>query len=501
MSTLNIKVGRKQALKLRLSKETGRINNPGLQSVWDVSTNPQKDTFVDANTPEILTFIDDELLQLSAEATAAIDNIQSNGGTLTSFEKWYVSIWVDRMVANGDWALLDFLVYAGFSDDLCKLTDWKSGTLMVNGGTFDGQNWVFDGTADSRMDTNFNPFTDGVNFQQNDACIGVYINKKTTIDGGSDFGADQTTVRLLHNTQVSNKRAILRVNDNTNFIGDSNPQSKMLVSLVRKDANNAAYYQNGVEVDTQVSTSTGLTNLNVFLGGGNLNGVHTFRSNPEIAMFFAGAFTSFDQADFYAGFEDFRTSLHPEILYNMPQPTGQTTSYRTGDDADIESSLFKHFRRAQGFWNGEQPQLVDFTTLVRNNTFGNTDRFTSENGDQVYTNSLMIDHYTGLMWIDNFQVAADWNTAIDNAIASTFGGYSDWFIPNNEQLFSVSESYALGKFLSSLGIGGSTQVWSSTTYNSNTSYALQYYFYQNQRFFQIAKTGTNKQYLLCRKHY
>jgi len=41
-----------------LSLETGRLTDPTLHATWDGSTDPLKNTFVDANTTEILTFID-----------------------------------------------------------------------------------------------------------------------------------------------------------------------------------------------------------------------------------------------------------------------------------------------------------------------------------------------------------------------------------------------------------------------------------------------------------
>jgi hypothetical protein len=46
--------------------------------------------------------------------------------------------------------------------------------------------------------------------------------------------------------------------------------------------------------------------------------------------------------------------------------TGQTTSYRTGDDGDLEAG-----------------RNVSFTTLAENNPFGNTNRFTDEIGGQT----------------------------------------------------------------------------------------------------------------------
>ena len=57
--------------------------------------------------------------------------------------------------------------------------------------------------------------------------------------------------------------------------------------------------------------------------------------------------------------------------------TGQTTSYRTGDDGDIEAG-----------------RDVDFFTLASNNPFGNTNRFTDELGGATYTNNIVIDWST-----------------------------------------------------------------------------------------------------------
>jgi len=54
--------------------------------------------------------------------------------------------------------------------------------------------------------------------------------------------------------------------------------------------------------------------------------------------------------------------------------TGQTTSYRTGDDGDLERG-----------------RNVSFTVLAENNPFGNTNRFTDELGGQTYTNNIVID--------------------------------------------------------------------------------------------------------------
>jgi len=57
--------------------------------------------------------------------------------------------------------------------------------------------------------------------------------------------------------------------------------------------------------------------------------------------------------------------------------TGQTTSYRTGDDGDLEAG-----------------RETNFTTLRRRNPFANLNRFTDELGGQTYTNNIVIDWST-----------------------------------------------------------------------------------------------------------
>jgi hypothetical protein len=99
--------------------------------------------------------------------------------------------------------------------------------------------------------------------------------------------------------------------------------------------------------------------------------------------------------------------------------TGQTTSYRTGDDGDIEAG-----------------RATNFTTLESNNPFGNTDRFTDELGRQTYTNNIVIDWstYNGatvLGYDRTVRGLSTWNTAIDTALTLNTGGFSTgWRLPN-----------------------------------------------------------------------
>lgn len=107
--------------------------------------------------------------------------------------------------------------------------------------------------------------------------------------------------------------------------------------------------------------------------------------------------------------------------------TGQTVSYTSGDDGDIEAG-----------------RTVDFFTLAANNPFGNTNRFTALNGTQTYTNDIVIDWSTydgaivlGWKRTDN-GVNISWSNAISESLATSISVYtSGWRLPNINELLSL----------------------------------------------------------------
>jgi hypothetical protein len=144
--------------------------------------------------------------------------------------------------------------------------------------------------------------------------------------------------------------------------------------------------------------------------------------------------------------------------------TGQTTIFRTGDDAD---------RRAEG-------RDVDFFTLPSNNPFGNTNRFTDELGGQTYTNNIVIDWstYNGttvLGWRRTSNgVDINWNDAIDGALAVSVGTFtSGWRLPNVLELVNLMNfSNPTQRLGYSPILITDTYLWSSTTSIQNTSQAF-----------------------------
>ncbi len=167
--------------------------------------------------------------------------------------------------------------------------------------------------------------------------------------------------------------------------------------------------------------------------------------------------------------------------------TGQTTSYRTGDDGDLEKG-----------------RSSSFTVLAENNPFSNTNRFTALDGTQTYANNIVVDWSTFngttvLGWY-KVKITATWNNAVDNSLAASYGGYtSGWRLPNLREMFSLANyqntitlafNYAPFSFTT-------PNFWTSTTCASNTT--LAYYLPASTSIpvYTNAKAGSLP-YLSCR---
>lgn len=104
--------------------------------------------------------------------------------------------------------------------------------------------------------------------------------------------------------------------------------------------------------------------------------------------------------------------------------TGQTTSYRTGDDIT-------------------RGRLTNFTTLASNNPWGNTNRFTDTAGGSTYANGIVIDWGTYdnssvlCYYIGDASTYRTWSTAIDLKLSSTIGGLTTWYLWNAGEMVNL----------------------------------------------------------------
>ena len=187
--------------------------------------------------------------------------------------------------------------------------------------------------------------------------------------------------------------------------------------------------------------------------------------------------------------QDLNDDLTPtqinRIQRQQPTRTNQVTSFRTGDDGDLEMGIG-----------------ASFFALSDLNIFGTNKRFTDELGTEIYTNKFVLDHLTGLMWYINVTITTQWNGAIDAAEASTQGGFTDWFIPNINQLiticnFSIATNSLLNYSPFNIPINSaSDRIWTSTTFANATANA---YTLQTNATFAGTGKSTSQSYIICRK--
>jgi hypothetical protein len=137
-----------------------------------------------------------------------------------------------------------------------------------------------------------------------------------------------------------------------------------------------------------------------------------------------------------------------------------STSYRTGDDA-----------------NTDRGRLSSFLVLSSNNVFGNTNRFTDTLGGSVYADGVVLNHSTDdgneilCYYIGDVSTTRTWANSIDWALGITPLSLSGWGLANINELFEISDKRSLS-WLNYSPFNITSQVWSSTAYNSNAALYL-----------------------------
>ncbi len=131
---------------------------------------------------------------------------------------------------------------------------------------------------------------------------------------------------------------------------------------------------------------------------------------------------------------------------SRPAKTGQTTSYATGDDGDLQKGV-----------SWPNPRFTD-------------------NEDGTVTDNL-----TGLMWLKNANNAGSKNWADALTYCNNLNdsaGYSDWRLPTIREIHSLVDYNQASPAVPSghpFANVQSNNYWSSTTFSSNSAYAIYVY--------------------------
>jgi hypothetical protein len=215
--------------------------------------------------------------------------------------------------AGGVWSKLDsFAVFATDGSANFALIDWKrlSQYTAVNSPAFTTNQGFKGNGASSYVNTNYNPFTNGVNFSLNNASMGIYRRTvEAQISGGScELGAAQTTLQTL--MCVSRGFNLSRFNDaGPGGVPSTDITSTGLISMNRVNSNTYNFYNNGVLHQQVTQTTMGLPNLNIYALGINDNGSFTQPNQSQFSMVYMGADLTNEQVNFTNIFNTYINSL------------------------------------------------------------------------------------------------------------------------------------------------------------------------------------------------
>lgn len=215
----------------------------------------------------------------------------------------------------GVWNLLDILyVYATDGNSDFATLNWKAPTLFqcakVNSPTFTTNQGFTGNGSTSYVNSNWSAFGNGVNYTQNNASMGGYVNSNIAESTGDVWGirngANQAELnpRTGGNVLAGSLNALSAFNAaNANSIGFYHSQ--------RTAVNLQKVFKNGVLLDTKATASAALGIVSLTACCSNfIPGPLAFNfSSRQIGLLFAGAGLAGLELSFYNAWNTYFTSL------------------------------------------------------------------------------------------------------------------------------------------------------------------------------------------------
>lgn len=254
--------------------------------------------------PKGLPFGSSSEASFDPDAQAWIDRMVSP----SSSEQAAINTFVVAEKAAGNWTLYDefFCLALGNTNSLVGA---KSKIASASGGiTWDSDGALFNGT-NGELNANFIPSIDGNNFTSNNALIGVYV-KTLTLKAQSACGVSSAVGgETAINGNLSPNINVV-VNNGTSLIVSQNIQSDSIYVAAREDANNSTLYENGIEIGTIASTTTGSGNSNMYIGVLNFfDIIRTGHFSGKLSSFIIGGESGFNQSSHNTNVRNLITDL------------------------------------------------------------------------------------------------------------------------------------------------------------------------------------------------
>ncbi len=237
--------------------------------------------------------------------------------------KGLIDTCIGAIKTAGVWTKLDCLWIRAAHDSQAALLDWKrlSDSTAVNSPTFTTDRGFTGDGSTSYINTNFTPSTDGVNYTQNSACMGAYLN------AGTDAASTSKNAMGVLSTGVyfyiwpwysasagSGVRA--RINNAANTTKGTITTAFGLTSANRSGASAVELYRNGSSLGTSTEASVGAPPKDVFELGYNNNNTGLSGANDYriAASFVGGSLTSTEHADLFAAIEAYLDAVGAGVV-------------------------------------------------------------------------------------------------------------------------------------------------------------------------------------------
>jgi hypothetical protein len=238
-----------------------------------------------------------------ADYQAVLDYATTQGYTLPSAgQQTLQNQLVVDLKDGGIWSKLDtFANFATDGDSDFALIDWIRLTdyTAVNSPTFTTDEGFQGDATSSYIDTNFNPFINGVNFTLNDASVYLYVKQEATLgafkviltyDGGIGM-CNESNIRQRLNNGATNLATAVDLGG----VG--------MKSINRTSSTNLDFYSN-----TTLSNRTKLSTI-VYDRNNILLGTAGLFSNAQISCHASGASLSSENTDFVNAFDTYINAI------------------------------------------------------------------------------------------------------------------------------------------------------------------------------------------------
>jgi hypothetical protein len=213
---------------------------------------------------------------------------------------------------DGNWQLLDRLwIFATEHKDNAQVSivnPWSTRITEVNNPTWTKLlGYQGDGSS-SYLNSNFNPYTQAVNYKTSNASFGVYSQSNVAANGNVDIGGvDSSGIRAIYqDSQNALGQVSVNINDNGGeFAAISNSLS--LICTQRISSNTIYTYQRGLRFGTISYTVAGIPNIIVNILSYNNDGSPSLFGTRAVSLVYLGG--AMDQFLFYHRIQTFATKI------------------------------------------------------------------------------------------------------------------------------------------------------------------------------------------------